>query len=328
MARKVKLDETLDEIYEEINGTIDIDERDMNLSDVEEVSVDEMEQDYKEECAKEEGAYTTDSVLSYVKEMHRYPLLSAEEVTALCNKGDDESKNKIICSNLRLAFHIAKKYTNRGVSLLDLIQEANIGLVKAVDGYKPEMGYKFSTYATWWCTAHVRRCIQENNSTLRLPIYIVEQITKIRNAQQQFEYANIEYTDEDLAKATGLKLSEVKNALDAQNKSEMLSLDYETGDDKGNTLNETLVDTDENVEDNFITDERNRHIRELISRFCDEREADIIVRHFGLVGQKETFDDLALSYGVSKQRIGQLYKRALSKLPTPASKKLFTLLVE
>lgn len=331
MARKRNLsDDALVEGIIDTNDSIgndEIDESKIDLSGVEDVSPEDLVADEKEYSEDSGGGYV-DPVRAYVAEMRRYPMLSSnDEVNRLWNKGDVESKNKIVCGNLRLAFHIAKKYQNRGVALLDLIQEANIGLVKSVDHYDPNMGYKFSTYATWWITAYVRRCIQANSSSMRLPVYIVEMIGKIRTAQQYFETNNMEYDEEDIANATGLKVSDVKKALAAQQKSEVLSLDYETNDEKGNCLGDTLVDENENVESNFVANEREQRILQLINEVCSPREADIIVRHFGFIGRKETFDELAESYNVSKQRIGQLYKRAMTKLQEPKAKRKFEKLI-
>jgi len=309
MSRKANYD--IEEMAKDIMETTD---DEMNLDSVEEVSEEEM----SEEIVAD--SYSVDAVKSYLREIGRYPLLSKQEVAALIKEGTAEAKNKVIQHNLRLAFCIAKKYQNRGVPLLDLVQESNLGLVKAVDRFDPAKGYTFGTYATWWCTATVRRCLQENTSAMRLPVYMVEMIGKINNAQREFELAKIEYTDKDLAKATGLKVSDIKKAMAAKKNSEVLSLDYEGNDDK-DSIGKTVVDENEDVEGNYLKDERTQCILRLIKQHCTDRETDILACHFGFCGQKETFDELAERYGVSKQRIGQLYKKALEKLQTPAAKK-------
>ena len=193
-----KLDLSMEEMEKDIMETTD---EEINLDSVEEVSEAEM----CEEVVAD--SYTVDAVKSYLREIGRYPLLSKQEVATLIAEGTAEAKNKVIQHNLRLAFCIAKKYQNRGVPLLDLVQESNLGLVKAGDRFAPNKGYTFGTYATWWCTATVRRCLQENTSAMRLPVYMVEMIGKINNAQRNFELANVEYTEKDLAKATGLKVA-------------------------------------------------------------------------------------------------------------------------
>lgn len=304
-----------EKIYAEEYGTdsMEIMDEEMDLNAVDEVSETELMED-----VQEVDSYSVDAVKHYLREIGKKPLLPKDEINALIKKGDAASKNKVIEHNLRLAFCIAKRYQHRGVALLDLVQEANLGLVKAVDRFDPDKGYTFSTYATWWCTAAVRRCLQENTSTMRLPVYIVEMIGKIKNAQQAFETANIEYTDEDLATATGLKVSEIRRALAAQKSAEVLSLDYES-DDK-DSIGKTIVDEAENVENNYLRDERTQSIAAIINEFCTERETNILMRHFGFLGEKETFDELAAEYGVSKQRIGQLYKKALEKLSAPRAK--------
>lgn len=169
-----------EKIYAEEYGTdsMEIMDEEMDLNAVDEVSETELMED-----VQEVDSYSVDAVKHYLREIGKKPLLPKDEINALIKKGDMASKNKVIEHNLRLAFCIAKRYQHRGVALLDLVQEANLGLVKAVDRFDPDKGYTFSTYATWWCTAAVRRCLQENTSTMRLPVYIVEMIGKIKNAQ-------------------------------------------------------------------------------------------------------------------------------------------------
>ena len=306
-----KLDLSMEEMEKDIMETTD---EEINLDSVEEVSEAEM----CEEVVAD--SYTVDAVKSYLREIGRYPLLSKQEVATLIAEGTAEAKNKVIQHNLRLAFCIAKKYQNRGVPLLDLVQESNLGLVKAVDRFDPNKGYTFGTYATWWCTATVRRCLQENTSAMRLPVYMVEMIGKINNAQRNFELANVEYTEKDLAKATGLKVAEVKKALAAKKNSEVLSLDYEGNDDK-DSIGKTVVDENEDVEGNYLKEERSQLILGIMKKYCSDREIDILACHFGFLGKKETFDEIAERYGVSKQRIGQLYKKGLEKLQSVAAKK-------
>lgn len=282
-----------------------------------EVSDEDLEADVKEVYV--ETTASTDPVKAYLKQIGQYKLLTKSEIQALIEKGDKDSKNKIITHNLRLAFHVAKGYQGRGVPLLDLVQEANLGLVKAVDRFKPDMGYAFSTYATWWCTAAVRRYIQDSSSTMRLPVYMVENITKIRNAIAEYEKSGLTYTNEDLSGVTGLSVKAVKKALEAMKYSEVLSLDYTDGDDESSNLGKTVADSS-NVEDNFMETERNSGLVAILDKYCNERERDIVLRHFGFTGKKETFDDLAAEYGVSKQRINQIFQRAMEKLKNPAVK--------
>ena len=315
MKRKYDIEE-LENGLDTPKDIMDTPDEEMNFEGMEEISETE---EAAITAEIEVDSYTVDAVKSYLREIGRYPLLSKQEVYQLIAEGTDEAKNKVIQHNLRLAFCIAKKYQNRGVPLLDLVQESNLGLVKAVDRFDPNKGYTFGTYATWWCTATVRRCLQENTSPMRLPVYMVEMIAKINNAQRNFELANTEYTEKDLAVATGLKVSEVKKALAAKKNSEVLSLDYENNDDK-DSIGKTIVDENENVEANYLKDERTQNLVALINEICTPREADILTRHFGFLGKKETFDELAAEYGVSKQRIGQLYKKGLEKLQTSKSK--------
>lgn len=312
MANNVKYEANY-EVEETTKDILDTRDEEMNFETIEEVPESEISKEI------EVDSYSVDAVKSYLREISRYKLLSKQEVNDLIKEGSTESKNKVIQHNLRLSFCIAKKYQNRGVPLLDLVQESNLGLVKAVDRFDPNKGYTFGTYATWWCTATVRRCLQENTSSMRLPVYMVEMISKINNAQREFEVANVEYTEKDLANATGLKVSDVKRALAAKKNSEVLSLDYESSDEK-DCIGKTIVDESENVEENYLKDERSRQILNVIRDVCNDREFEIISSHFGLTGDKETFDEMAERYGVSKQRIGQLYKKALEKLQSPKAK--------
>ena len=188
---------------------------------------------------------TIDAINQYLKEIRQFPLLNAEEERELLNriqKGDIQAKERIVESNLRLVVSIAKKYQNNGLSLMDLIQEANIGLLTAIDKFEPERGYRFSTYASWWIKQTISRALDNKSKLIRLPAYIVEGINKMKNAEKVL---TIEFgrtpTDEELAKYMGIDLEYAKKLQD--NRKEISSLDVSIGEDEEATIGELVADT-------------------------------------------------------------------------------------
>jgi RNA polymerase sigma factor (sigma-70 family) len=273
-----------------------------------------------------------DGVTAYLHDIGSYKVLSKAETEKLfvaLQNGDETARNKIIEHNLKLAFHVAKKYRNFNVPLIDLVQEANIGLCKAIDKYDLSMGYAFTTYATWWITAAIRRALQDQGS-IHVPVYMVEWINKVRKAQRTFESKNEDYDESDIARVSGLKPSQVKRAMDAISNSEVLSLDYTSeSDDKDSSLGSTIAD-ETDIEDESIKKDCTSIYLEVLKdtkkkyNILSPREADIVCRYFGYPDiKRETFEEIAADYGVSKQRVAQIHAKALEKLRSPKAKQIF-----
>ena len=188
---------------------------------------------------------TTDSINLYLKEIRQFPLLSAEEERELLDKiakGDMSAKNKLVESNLRLVVSIAKKYQNNGLSLMDLIQEANIGLLLAVDKFEPERGYRFSTYASWWIKQTISRALDNKSKMIRLPAYVVEGVNKMKNAERTLTIKlGREPSLEEIAKEMEITLDKAKKLRDSYK--EVSSLDVNIGDDEEATMGELIADT-------------------------------------------------------------------------------------
>lgn len=259
------------------------------------------------------------SVAQYLKEMARYPLLTHEEEIDLANRvqaGDEEAKEILVCSNLRLVVSIAKKYTNRGLPILDLIQEGNIGLMKAVSYFDPEKGFHFSTYATWWIRQSVTRAIADQARTIRIPVHMVEQINKLARTQRTLtQTLGREPTIEELAEATGHSIEKIQ---DIQKVSQdPISLDMPVGEDKETPLSEFLSVNESTY--SAPDEEANREaFREALSKsmtILSEREQIILNLRFGLDdGRSRTLEEVGNRLGITRERVRQIEAKALRKL--------------
>lgn len=277
------------------------------------------EEELISEIEQEESSYDTyveDGISAYLKEIRGYRILSKQEVSDLIYKmkeGDVEAKNTIISHNLKLAFHVAKKYAGRGVPLLDLVQEANLGLVKAVEKFDPDTGYAFSTYALWWTTATVRRYIQEYGGNIKIPTYVNERITKVDRVIREFEADGDTVTPEEIAEALNVSVEDVKHAMRSKKISSVLSLDFSLDDT--DPLANLIADNKQDVEHIYLQDESKRLLIETIKKACkNERESDIILRSFGFYGEQSTLEEIGEIYGITKERVRQIKEKALQRL--------------
>ena len=265
-------------------------------------------------------AMADDSVRMYLREIGDIPLLSQEEELELAQKavkGDKKAKDKLAESNMRLVVSIAKKYSGRGLDFLDLIQEGNTGLLRAVEKFDPEKGFKFSTYATWWIRQAITRAIADQARTIRIPVHMVETINKVmRTTRKLTQDLNREPTNAEVAEAMGMDVDKIEYVM--RIKQDIASLDASVGRDG---------DDDESVLGDFIEDSErdspeeataNQILKEQIAEILttlSEREQKIIRLRFGIGGgRSHTLEEVGNEFSVTRERIRQIEAKALAKL--------------
>lgn len=259
-----------------------------------------------------------DSVGYYLKQAGATPLLSEKEeirLAARIAQGDEYAKEKLICSNLRLVVSLAKKHVSytHSLTLLDLIQEGNIGLMKAVDGYDHTLGFRFSTYATWWIRQAIARGIADQDRTIRLPVHFGEEARKVWQASQQLSQKQDTVTSEDLADATGFAPERVAQIL--QSTAPTVSLDTPIGDDGSSQLGDFVEDQNVSSPEDEVTETMLKlEIKKQLS-FLKPREETVLNMRFGLNGyEPHTLEEVGNYIGVTKERIRQIETRALWRL--------------
>lgn len=261
-----------------------------------------------------------DSVRLYLREIGKIPLLTSEEEYALAQKviqGDKRAKDKMVESNMRLVVSIAKRYSGRGLDFLDLIQEGNTGLLRAVEKFDPEKGFKFSTYATWWIRQAITRAIADQARTIRIPVHMVETINKLLRTQRRMtQELNREPTTEELSKELEMEPEKIEYVMKI--KQDISSLDASVGRD-GEDEDSALGDFIEDEE--RITPEESASMQLLKEQIASilgtlsDREQKIIKMRFGLGGGKShTLEEVGQEFAVTRERIRQIEAKALSKL--------------
>ncbi len=273
----------------------------------------------KEEEPKLPGVseISNDSVRMYLREIGKIPLLSTEEEVRLAKRseaGDEVAKKKIIEANLRLVVSIAKKYIGRGLSLLDLIQEGNAGLLRAVEKFNFRKGYKFSTYATWWIRQAITRAIADQARTIRIPVHMVELINKmIRTQRQLVQDLGRPPLPEEIAAEMDLPLDKVEHIIKISQ--ETVSLEAPVGEEEDSKLGDFIEDKENmSPEEVAIYQILKGHIGEFIQTLAP-REQKILKLRFGLEdGQTHTLEEVGKEFGVTRERIRQIEAKALQKL--------------
>lgn len=273
--------------------------------------------------ASSEGV--SDPVRMYLKEIGRIPLLKFEDEISLAKryeKGDMKAKKRLTESNLRLVVSIAKKYIGRGMSLLDLIQEGNQGLIRAVEKYDWRKGYKFSTYATWWIRQAITRAIADQARTIRIPVHMVETINRyIRASRRLMQELGREPTPEEVAKVMEVDVTKVREIMKVSQ--EPTSLETPVGDEEDSHLGDFISDPGPTPYDQTSRQLLKEHMEEVLGTLSD-RERKVLILRFGLEdGRPRTLEEVGSQFGVTRERIRQIEAKALRKLRHPSrSKKL------
>ena len=294
----------------------DDDERFMKDSDEDDIDLDAID--------LLEGIGTEDPVRMYLKEIGTVPLLSADEEMELAKKkaeGDEQAKERLIEANLRLVVSIAKRYTGRGMSFLDLVQEGNLGLIKGVEKFDYTKGYKLSTYATWWIRQSVTRALADQARTIRVPVHMVETNNKMSKKQRKLTL-ELGYEPSVAELAEALDMSEDKVMEIMQIAREPASLETPIGEEDDSNLGDFVADN------NIVTPEGNvesvmlrEHIDALLGDL-KERERQVIVLRFGLEdGHPRTLEEVGKEFNVTRERIRQIEAKALRKLRNPVRSK-------
>ena len=315
--------EQMDKLYESIES--------MNIEVVEDFTTDldldlEAPAGSVEMQLQSEGVSIDDPVKVYLKEIGRVPLLSAEEEIELAErmgKGDIEARKRLSEANLRLVVSIAKRYVGRGMQFLDLIQEGNLGLIKAVEKFDYTKGFKFSTYATWWIRQAITRAIADQARTIRIPVHMVETINKVKKVSSQLLHKNgHEPSAEEVAKELDMPVDKVREIIRVAQ--EPVSLETPIGEEEDSHLGDFIPD-----DDALAPDDAASHIllKEQLSGVLStltEREEKVLRLRFGLEdGRSRTLEEVGKEFNVTRERIRQIEAKALRKLRHPSrSKKL------
>ena len=281
---------------------------------------DETDADVDIDLSVPEGVALDDPVRMYLKEIGRVPLLTAEEEVDLARRmeaGDESARHRLEEANLRLVVSIAKRYVGRGMMFLDLIQEGNLGLLKAVEKFDYSKGYKFSTYATWWIRQAITRAIADQARTIRIPVHMVETINKyIRVSRQLLQELGRDPTPEEIAHRMGLSVARVREIMKISQ--EPVSLETPIGEEEDTHLSDF-------IEDEAAPDPADAASMLLLKEQISEvlttlapREAEVLRLRFGLVdGRSRTLEEVGQNFGVTRERIRQIEAKALRKLRLP-----------
>jgi RNA polymerase primary sigma factor len=313
--------DVLEQLYAEMT------EEDIDMIPVEEPTKTEISDEWvvdaeAEEAVPEDTSYmddiADDSVRLYLREIGKIPLLTAEEELALAKKvksGDKRAKDAMAEANMRLVVSIAKRYVGRGLDLLDLIQEGNTGLLRAVEKFDPDRGFKFSTYATWWIRQAITRAIADQARTIRIPVHMVETINKLLRTQRRLtQELNREPTNEEIAAAMEMDVDKVEHIMKI--KQDISSLDASVRDDEEDSVLGDFIEDEEAKTPTESASEQllKEQVKQILGTLT-EREQKILKLRFGLEdGKSHTLEEVGQEFSVTRERIRQIEAKALAKL--------------
>ncbi len=270
-----------------------------------------------------EGGSVTDPVRQYLRDIGKIPLLTAQDEIDLAKraeKNEQKARDRLISANLRLVVSIAKKYVGRGMSLLDLIEEGNIGLMRAVDKYDWRRGYKFSTYATWWIRQAITRAIADQARTIRIPVHMVETINRFNRTQRRLmQELGREPAPEEVAKALGIDESKAREIIKVSQ--EPTSLETPVGDEEDSHLGDFIADQGLQPDEQATRELLKIHLDEVLDSLSP-REKRVLQLRFGLEdGKQRTLEEVGKEFGVTRERIRQIEAKAIRKLKHPTRAK-------
>lgn len=298
----------------------DVDDEEIILTDEDEVDVENID------LSVPEGVSIEDPVRMYLKEIGKVPLLSAEEEIELAQRmeeGDQEAKKRLAEANLRLVVSIAKRYVGRGMLFLDLIQEGNLGLIKAVEKFDYRKGYKFSTYATWWIRQAITRAIADQARTIRIPVHMVETINKVKKANSQLLHQNgREPTADEISEYLEMPVDKVREIMRVAQ--EPVSLETPIGEEEDSHLGDFIPDDDALAPADAASMSLLKEQLADVLKTLTPREEKVLSLRFGLEdGNPKTLEEVGKEFNVTRERIRQIEAKALRKLRHPSrSKKL------
>ena len=260
-----------------------------------------------------------DITRQYLEEIAETPLLTREEEVALAKRieaGDVTAHEQFVQANLRLVVSVAKKYQYRGLSMLDLVQEGNIGLMKAVDKFDYRKGFKFSTYGTWWIRQAITRALAETSRTIRVPVHMGDAVAKMKRAHNLFsQEEGREPNNEELAVALGVTVDKIENMKQIVQRQSLVSLSRPIGEDGGATVGDFIESLEDEGPEEAAVEETLREDVDRLLNILTPKEREVVKRRFGFGGkEKETLEDIGNDFNVSRERIRQIESAAIEKL--------------
>jgi len=296
----------------------DVSDDDIDFGEMSEISEDDIEKDLKDSAIEDTDA--DDSVKIYLQQIGKIPLLSRDEELKIAKKIKEEncelSRKTLINANLRLVVSIAKKYTNRGLSFLDLIQEGNMGLIRATEKFDYAKGYKFSTYATWWIQQSITRAIADKSRMIRLPMHLIDTLSRMKKtAVNLATKLGRTPTKQEIADEMGISLSKLVEI----NKSAQSTISIDTPTNQkedANKIIDYIIDESLTTPDSMVTDENLQIDTTRMLKELSQKERDVLILRYGLdeKGEKRTLEEVSTFFNVSRERIRQIENRAISKL--------------
>ncbi|MBQ7039248.1 MAG: RNA polymerase sigma factor RpoD [Clostridia bacterium] len=315
-----------EEKQEELDNEIEEPDEDTLKRDLAAIEAEEIPEHELEDLSVPESISVEDHVRMYLKEIGKVPLLSLDEEIKLAQRmmeGDESAKQRLAEANLRLVVSIAKRYVGRGMQFLDLIQEGNLGLIKAVEKFDHTKGYKFSTYATWWIRQAITRAIADQARTIRIPVHMVETINKLMRIQRQLIQENgREPQPEEVAKEMNMSIEKVREIMKIAQ--EPVSLETPIGEEEDSHLGDFIPDDDAPAPAEAASFTMLKEQLDAVLGTLTDREAKVLRQRYGLEdGRQRTLEEVGVEFGVTRERIRQIEAKALRMLRHPSrSKKL------